>query len=69
MSKASENRFFGTIYFDYNSRPLGPDRMRRFVDVASGFQLYAGLLWASLWATLSTGLGLFFGNWMRGVQR
>ena len=23
LSKASENRFFGTIYFDYNSRATG----------------------------------------------
>jgi hypothetical protein len=69
MSKASENRFFGTIYFDYNSRPDGIDRLRQFVDISSGWELYGGLLKASVYASLSTWLGLKFGNWMRGVQR
>jgi hypothetical protein len=69
MSKASENRFFGTIYFDYNSRADGFDRMRRFFDPASGARLAIGLAWASVCAFLSTWLGLFFGKWMRGVQR
>jgi hypothetical protein len=69
MSKASENRFFGTIYFDYNSRADGFDRMRRFFDPASGARLAIGLAWASACAFLSTWLGLFFGKWMRGVQR
>ncbi len=69
MSKASENRFFGTIYFDFNSRPNGFDRMRTFFNPASGLQLAVGLLWASVWATISTWLGLVFGNWMRGIQR
>ncbi len=69
LSKASENRFFGTIYFDYNSRPTGVDRLREFVDVASGLDLFKGLLWASLFASISTWIGLKFGNWMRGVQR
>jgi hypothetical protein len=69
LSKASENRFFGTIYFDYNSRPNGPDRMREFVDVASGIKLFTGLAWASVFAAVSTWIGLKFGNWMRGIQR
>ena len=30
LSHASENRFFGTIYFDYNSRPDGFERLRQF---------------------------------------
>ena len=69
MSKASENRFFGTMYFDYNSRPTGLDRMRQFADVASGMQLFLGLVWASVIATIGTWFGLLFGNWMRGVNR
>jgi hypothetical protein len=69
LSKASENRFFGTIYFDYNSRADGPDRLREFVDVASGIKLFTGLAWASVFASGSTWIGLKFGNWMRGVQR
>lgn len=69
MSKASENRFFGTIYFDYNSRPNGLDRMRIFVNPASGMRLLMGLVWASVFAAISTWIGLFFGQWMRGVKR
>jgi len=69
MSKASANRFFGTIYFDYNSRPNGLDRMRQFADVASGMGLFIGLLISTVIATIGTWCGLLFGNWMRGVKR
>jgi hypothetical protein len=69
MSKASQNRFFGTIYFDYNSRPFGPDRMREFFHPDSGLTLYRGLFIASISASLSTWIGLTFGRWMRSVQR
>ena len=69
MSKASANRFFGTIYFDYNSRPAGFDRMRLFYHPASGWPLYKGLMFASLYAMISTWIGLAFGRWMRGLQR
>ena len=69
MSHASENRFFGTIYFDYNSRPEGHDRMRQFFQPDSGLTLWFGLLRASVYAAISTWLGLIFGRWMRGVQR
>jgi hypothetical protein len=69
MSHASENRFFGSIYFDYNARPQGYDRMRRFFQPDSGVTLWLGLLRASLYAMISTWLGLLFGRWMRGVQR
>jgi hypothetical protein len=69
LSKASENRFFGTIYFDYNSRPDGPDRLRRFVDVDHGAVLYWGLLRAAIYASISAWIGLSFGRWMRSVQR
>jgi hypothetical protein len=69
MSKASENRFFGTIYFDYNSRPNGPDRLRHFVVPDHGFTLYLGLLRAAVYASISTWIGLAFGRWMRSVQR
>ena len=69
LSHASENRFFGTIYFDYNSRPDSFDRMRHFFRPDTGTTLWLGLLRASLYASISTGLGLLFGRWMRGVQR
>lgn len=69
MTKAAANRFFGTIYFDYNSRPDGWDRLRQFFEPASGLPLAFGLLRASIYASISTWFGLRFGNWMRGVQR
>jgi hypothetical protein len=69
LSKASENRFFGTIYFDYNSPPDGHDRLRRFVEPDYGVTLYLGLLRAAIYAAISTWIGWSFGRWMRSVQR
>jgi hypothetical protein len=69
MSKASENRFFGTIYFDYNSRPDGYDRLRRFFEPASGMVLVWALVAASFYGMISTWIGLRFGGWMKTVQR
>jgi hypothetical protein len=69
LSKASENRFFGTIYFDYNSRPDGYDRLRHFFHPDNGLILYLGLLRAAIYASISTWIGLSFGRWMRSVQR
>jgi hypothetical protein len=69
LSKASENQFFGTIYFDYNSRPDGIDRLRQFYKPSYGFELYFGLLRAAVYASIGTWVGLLFGRWMRSVQR
>jgi hypothetical protein len=69
MSKASANRFFGTIYFDYNSRADDWDRARRFFKPQSGSILWLGLMRASLYAMLSSWLGLSLGRWMRSVKR
>ena len=69
LSHASENRFFGTTYFDYNAKPDGYERLRQFFHPDSGATLWLGLLRASLYGSISTWLGLAFGRWMRGVQR
>jgi hypothetical protein len=69
LSKASENRFFGTIYFDYTSRPNGYDRLRLFFNPDHGAILYMGLLRAAIYASISAWIGLTFGRWMRSVQR
>jgi hypothetical protein len=69
LSKASENRFFGTIYFDYNSRPDSFDRLRQFALPNYGALLYLRLLRAAIFASISTWIGLSFGRWMRSVQR
>ena len=69
LSKASENRFFGTIYFDYNSRADDVDRMRQFFNASSASQMVRGLAIASMCGSISTWIGLKFGAWMGGVQR
>jgi hypothetical protein len=69
LSPHADNRFFGSMYFDYNSRPWGLDRMRQFFKPQWGAPLAMGLGIASVCAMLSTWLGLVFGRWMRGVQR
>jgi hypothetical protein len=69
LSPASQNRFFGTMYFDYGSRPYGHDRLRLFLNPEHGFELVKGLITAAFWAMASTWVGLAFGKWMRGVQR
>ena len=69
LSHASENRFFGTIYFDYNSRPDGLDRLRQFFQPSGGWSLAFGLVLASFFAAASTWIGLRFGRWMRTVER
>jgi hypothetical protein len=69
MSHASQNRFFGTMYFDYNSRPGWYDQLRQFFQPDSGAALWGGLLRASLYAAISTWIGLVFGRWMRTLKR
>ncbi|MGI4755343.1 MAG: hypothetical protein ACRYGF_00665 [Janthinobacterium lividum] len=69
LSKASENRIFGTMYFDYNSAAEGFDRRRLFFKPDFGLTLWLGLLRATVYAAISTWVGLLFGRWMRGVQR
>lgn len=69
LSRASENRFFGSAYFDYGARADGYDRLRHWFRPDSGWGLAFGLLRAALYAAISTWLGLAFGRWMRKVQR
>src|SRR5579875_1984487 len=69
LSPHSNNRFFGTIYFDYNARADDSDRMRRWFHPDSGRPLLLGLLRATVYAIVSTWVGLGFGRWMRKVQR
>ncbi len=69
LSPHSANRFFGTIYFDYNARADGFDRMRRWFHPDSGLPLALGGLRAVVYGAISTWIGLAFGRWMRKVQR
>ena len=62
LSHASENRFFGTIYFGYDARATGADRMREWFYPDHGAALYLGLLRAAIYASISTWIGLVFGS-------
>jgi hypothetical protein len=68
-TQAAQNRFFGTIYFDYNTRPESAAIRHVFVGADSGTVLFAGLLRAVIYACIGTWCGLTFGRWMRSVQR
>jgi hypothetical protein len=69
MSKWSANRFFGSIYFDYNSRPNGFDRERLFFMPSHGWSLGAGLAEAAFYAFIGSWIGLRLGRWMQNLQR
>ncbi len=69
MTPAAANRFFGTIYYDYNSPSWGVDRMRVFWNAQQGVALFRGLAIAAVCGSIGTWIGLGFGGWMRKVQR
>lgn len=69
LSKASQNRFFGTMYYSYSTKPYDAFRLHRFVDSEHGLDLFRGLLRAAVYGSIGTWVGLSFGRWMRSVQR
>ena len=69
LSKASENRFFGTGYFGYYARADNFNRMRIFYHPITGVVLAKALGWASVYGMIGTWAGLRFGGWMKTVQR
>jgi hypothetical protein len=69
MSKAAENRFFGTGYFQYFEPSTSPDVLRVFAHPQHGLQLWFGLLLAMLYASVCVLLGQKLGGWMREVKR
>jgi hypothetical protein len=69
VSKASQNRFFGTGYHDYGTPSWSAEFMRYMVRPESGWELWQGLAWATLYAVLSVWIGLLLGDWMRKIQR
>ena len=69
LSKYSQNRLFGTMYYGYNAPPQSYARLRRWEYPEVGMTLALGILKAILYGALSTWLGLAFGRWMRKVQR
>lgn len=69
MTKAAENRFFGSGYFEYFDPSTSPDVMRLFIRPQYGWQLLSGLLTAMLITSLCVFLGQNLGLWMREVRR
>jgi len=69
MSRASENRFFGTGYLDYGTPSFSADALRHFVRPQHGAELWIGFAEAMLYAAISVWLGLLLGDWMRKVKR
>ena len=69
MSSAANNRFFGAGYMDYSTTPWSHVATRRFLNPEHGFVLWKGLVFAMLYAMISTWLGIALGKWMRKVQR
>ena len=69
LSDGARNRFFGSIYFDYNAPSTSPDILRIFWHPEHGWTLWSGLLLAMLYATVCVFLGLKLGGWMREVKR
>jgi hypothetical protein len=69
MTKAADNRFFGTTYFACAEPSTSYDVLRKFVDPDAGLALVSGLGLAMVFASLSAWLGIKLGRWMRGIQR
>jgi hypothetical protein len=69
MSKAAENRFFGTAYHDFNMPSTSMDVQRQFLHPEHGLVLWQGLFMAMLYAAAITWLGLALGRWMKKIQR
>ncbi len=69
MSKAAQNRFFGTGYHDYGTPSWSYEVTRRFLAPQHGTALWTGLGEAMIYAAVSVWLGLLLGDWMRKVQR
>jgi hypothetical protein len=69
MTKAAENRFFATGYFDYGTPSWSAEATHHFVRPEHGLVLWQGLGWAMLYAAISVWLGLMLGGWMRKIKR
>jgi hypothetical protein len=69
LTKHSENRFFGTMYFNYNSLATSADRRRIFENPSHGLALALGLLRAVVYSAAGTWFGLRSGRQMRRLQR
>ena len=69
MTKAAQNRFFGTGYLDYGTPSWTAEASRHFLRPEHGLVLWRGLGMAMLYAAISVWLGLMLGDWMRKIKR
>jgi len=69
LSKAADNRFFGSMYFNFTSLATNADRERIFVDPSHGLALFLGMLRAVLDSAVGIWAGMLSGRRMRRVQR
>jgi hypothetical protein len=69
MSKHSQNRFFGTMYFNYNMLPNNPDLLRIFVNPSHGLKLAWGIVRAAAYGAVGTWFGIRSGRQLRRLQR
>jgi len=69
MSPAARNRFFGTTYFGYYTNPNSLYMRYRFLPMESGAALWKELAFSIGTATLTSLVGLAYGNRMRRIRR
>jgi hypothetical protein len=70
MSPWSRNWVFGTIYFDYNTRPTSYYLRHLFVPLEkTAGQFWIQMAVALVAAIVTTRLGMSWGNWMRRIRR
>jgi hypothetical protein len=70
MSPLARNRFFGTIFFDYSTRPTSAYLHYQFIATeATRAQFWRGMGLAIGAAALTTRIGLAWGTWMRQLKR
>jgi hypothetical protein len=69
MTPASRNAFFGTAYLVYFANPHSYMARSVFYVLDSGREFWINIAWAILFATLSTRVGMAWGDWMKRVRR
>ena len=70
MSPAARNRFFGSIYFDYNLPPSSYYvRSLFFPTEHSTAEFWVEMALAAVFAVVTTRIGMAWGDWMRRVRR
>jgi hypothetical protein len=69
MSPAARNWFFSTVYFGYNVPPQSLYARYLFIPPAPADVFWRGIGFAAVLASISAGLGLVWGDWMKKIRR